>query len=73
MPINEIVLTVSIIMQIKAGAVVGSASGFFYTKNEKNHSCLRIIGWIPEKMFLLWDIPFHFMIQPITYRYFEMQ
>lgn len=35
MPINEIVLTVSIIMQLKAGAVVGSASGFFYTRGEK--------------------------------------
>ena len=35
MPINEIVLTVSIIMQLKAGAVLGSASGFFYTKGDK--------------------------------------
>lgn len=35
MALNEILLTVSIIMQLNAGAVVGSASGFFYTRNDK--------------------------------------
>lgn len=31
MPINDIVATVSILILLKAGAVIGSASGFFYT------------------------------------------
>ena len=35
MGLNEILLTVTIIMQLKAGAVVGSASGFFYTSGDK--------------------------------------
>ena len=35
MSIHEIVLTVSIIIQLSSGAVVGSASGFFYTKGDK--------------------------------------
>lgn len=33
--VNEIVLSVSIIVMLKAGTVVGSASGFFYTLNNK--------------------------------------
>lgn len=34
MAINEIVATVSLIMQIKAGAILGSATGFFYSRND---------------------------------------
>jgi S1-C subfamily serine protease len=33
MPINQLVATVTIILQLKAGSVVGSATGFFYTRN----------------------------------------
>jgi S1-C subfamily serine protease len=33
-PIHEIILAVMLIIQIKAGAIVGSASGFFYTRGE---------------------------------------
>ena len=32
MPINDIVATVSLVIQLKGGAVVGSASGFFYER-----------------------------------------
>lgn len=32
MPINDIVATVSLVLQLKGGAVVGSASGFFYER-----------------------------------------
>lgn len=35
MALNEILLTVTIIMQLKAGLVVGSASGFFYTRGDR--------------------------------------
>jgi len=35
MPINEIVATVSIVLQLKAGSVIGSATGFFYTGNNE--------------------------------------
>ena len=35
MALNEIVATVSIVIQLISGSVVGSASGFFYTKDEK--------------------------------------
>ena len=31
---NQVVATVSIVLQLKAGAVIGSASGFFYTRND---------------------------------------
>jgi len=34
MAINEIVATVTIILQVKAGAVVGSATGFFYSRGD---------------------------------------
>lgn len=34
MTINEIVATVTIIIQLKAGLVVGSATGFFYARGE---------------------------------------
>ena len=33
MPLNQIIATVSIVIQIKNGAIIGSASGFFYTRN----------------------------------------
>ena len=35
MALNEIVATVSLIIQLKAGAQLGTATGFFYTKNDK--------------------------------------
>jgi S1-C subfamily serine protease len=35
MPVNEIVATVALVFQIKAGAVLGSATGFFYTRNDE--------------------------------------
>ncbi len=34
MAINEIIATVSLVLQIKAGAIIGSASGFFYARND---------------------------------------
>lgn len=34
MPLNQIVATVSIVLQIKGGVIVGSASGFIYTRND---------------------------------------
>lgn len=35
MPLNEIVATVSIVIQVTGGSVVGSASGFFYSKGDQ--------------------------------------
>lgn len=35
MALNEIVATVALVFQIKSGAVVGSATGFFYTRNNE--------------------------------------
>src|SRR5262245_7227189 len=33
MPLNQIVVTVSIVLQLKRGGIIGSATGFFYTRN----------------------------------------
>ncbi|SFI16772.1 S1 family peptidase [Bradyrhizobium sp. cf659] len=35
MAINEIMLTVSLVVQLKAGSQIGTASGFFYENNDK--------------------------------------
>lgn len=35
MAINQIVATVSLVIQLKAGAVLGTATGFFYTRNDQ--------------------------------------
>src|SRR5574341_821955 len=46
MALNQIVATVSLVLQLKAGATVGSASGFFYTRGNDlflvtNHHVVR--------------------------------
>lgn len=57
MAINEIVATVSIVLQIKAGALIGSASGFFYSRNNNlflvtNQHVVRdeANGVLPDKL-----------------------
>jgi S1-C subfamily serine protease len=35
MAVNEILATVSLVLQLKAGALIGTATGFFYTRNDE--------------------------------------
>jgi len=57
MAINKIVLTVSIVFLVKGGNVIGSGSGFFYTKGDKlflvtNQHVMRDDqkGIVPDKL-----------------------
>jgi hypothetical protein len=38
MAINQIVATVSLVLQFKAGVVLGTATGFFYSRNASSFS-----------------------------------
>jgi hypothetical protein len=35
MALNEILLTVTLVIQLKNGGIIGSASGFFYTQSDR--------------------------------------